>query len=93
MMLFIEKGVRGGISTIFKRYAKVNNKYMGDKYDTNIPSKVISYLDANNLYGWAMCKKLPTGNFKWMGEDELENWRNIPCILDVYLEYPNELHE
>ena len=50
-----ERGVRGVISTIFKRYAKANNKYMGDKYDSSKPSIFIIYLDANNLYGWAMC--------------------------------------
>ena len=53
--LFIEKGLRGGISFIAKRYAKVNNKYIND-YDPKKPSTFISYLDMNNLYGWAMNK-------------------------------------
>ena len=48
--LFIEKGLRGGISNIAKRYAKANNKYMND-YDPKKPSTFISYLDMNNLYG------------------------------------------
>ena len=37
---------------------------MGDKYDANKPTKYITYLDANNLYGWAMSKPLPTHGFK-----------------------------
>ena len=53
----------------------------------------IPYLDANNLYGWAMSKPLPLRNFKWMDEKELENWKNIPCILEVDLEYPEYLHD
>ena len=56
--LFIEKGLRGGISYIAKRYAKANNKYMSD-YDSNKPSTFITYLDKNNLYGWSMSEHLP----------------------------------
>ena len=65
MYLFIEKGLRGGISYIAKRYAKANNKYMKD-YDPKKPSKFITYLDMNNLYGWAMSSYLPYGGFKWL---------------------------
>jgi len=54
---------------------------------------VITYLDANNLYGWAMSQKLPTHGFKWMGDKKLENWRDISCILEVDLIYPEELHD
>ena len=61
--LFIEKGLRGGISYIAKRYAKANNKYMND-YKPKKPSTFITYLDMNNLYGWAMSKYLPYGGFK-----------------------------
>ena len=50
MYLFIEKGLRGGISYIAKRYSEANNKYMKNYYRTK-PSKYISYLDMNNLYG------------------------------------------
>ena len=63
--LFIEKGLRGEISYIVKRCAKANNKYMKD-YDPTKPSKYISYLDMNNLYGWAMSSYLPYGGFKWL---------------------------
>ena len=101
MLLMIEKGVRGGVSMISKRHGKANNKYMkrgsttegrlGEEYDPSQPSKYITYLDANNLYGWAMSKPLPISNFKWM--KNLHNWRNRPCILEVDLEYPEELHD
>ena len=50
---FIEKGLRGGTSYIAKRHAKANNKYMND-YDSEKLSTFITYLDKNNLYGWAM---------------------------------------
>ena len=93
MYLMIENGIRGGISTITKRYAKANNPYMGEKFNPNEETKYIPYLDANNLYGWAMSKPLPLRNFKWMDEKELENWKNIPCILEVDLEYPEYLHD
>ena len=88
MLLMVEKGIRGGVSMISTRYGKSNNKYMGDKYDPSEPSKYIAYLDANNLYGWAMSKPLPTHSFKWMDSCELENWKKYPCILEVDLEYP-----
>ena len=63
--LFIEKGLRGGISYIAKRYAKANNKYI-KVYDLKEPSKFITHLDMNNLYGWAMSDYLPYGGFKWL---------------------------
>ena len=63
--LFIEKGLRRGISYIAKRYAKANNKYVCD-YDLNKPSIFITYLDKNNLYGWAMSEYLPYSEFEWL---------------------------
>ena len=63
MYLFIEKGLRGGISYIAKSYSEANNKYMKD-YNPAKPSKHISYLDMNNLYGQAMSSYLPYGGFK-----------------------------
>ena len=92
MYLMIEKGIRGGVSTITKRYSLANHKYL-DNYDPNKPSQYILYLDANSLYGWAMDKPLPHKNFEWMKEEDFENWESKPCILEVDLEYPKELHD
>ena len=100
-LLMIEKGIRGGISIISNRYGKANNKYMKD-FNIKKPSKYLMYLDANNLYGWAMSQKLPVHSFKWMSNKEIENifnnqivqvWKKTPCILEVDLEYPEELHD
>jgi hypothetical protein len=93
MLLMIKRGVRGGVSTISHRYGKANNKYMGAAFDSSQPSTFIPYLDANNLYGWAMSKPLPTHGFKWMSDDELNDWRRLPSILEVDLEYNIELHD
>ena len=96
--LFIEKGLRDGISYIAKRYAKANNKYMSD-YDSNKQSTFITYLDKNNLYGWAMSEYLPYSEFEWLKNvDELDvmsinDKRDVGYILEVDLKYPDELHE
>jgi hypothetical protein len=97
MYQFIEKGLRGGVSNIAHRYSKAYNKYMKD-YDESKPSSYIMYLDANNLYGWAMSQLLPTGNFKWeKGNVNLAEYTRDDAkrgiILEVDLEYPNELHD
>ena len=92
-LLLFEKGIRGGISMISNRFGQANNKYMEEKFDSSQPSKFISYLDANNLYGWAMMKPLPVGDFQWMEEKELKHWKDFPCILEVDLEYPRGLHD
>ena len=65
MLMMFERGIRGGITHIAKRYAEANNRYM-DHYDPNKPSTYIQYLDANNLYGCAMSQPLPTHGFKWL---------------------------
>ena len=100
MYQFIEKGMRDGISYIANRYGKANNKYM-KSYDEKSPSKYIMYLDANNLYGWAMSQYLPTGGFKWLSEKKI-NKLNLNkykedsekgLILEVDLEYPKDLHD
>ena len=59
----IESGIRRGIATILHRHAKANNEYIGTEFDSNTDSKFISYLDANNHYGWAMSKQLPASGF------------------------------
>ena len=101
MLMMFEKGTRGGISHISKRYAEANNHYM-DTYDPDKPSSFIQYLDANNLYGWAMSQALPTSGFKWTKNltvqgviDILYKNRNPLVkkgyIFEVDLEYPKEL--
>ena len=101
MLLMFEKGIKGGISIISNRYGEANNKYMKD-YDKNKDSKYLMYLDANNLYGCAMSEKLPTHGFKWLTDKEIKNlfkvqivqfWERTPCILEVDLSYPEELHD
>ena len=69
MLLMVEEGIRGGICHSIHRNAKVNNKYMKN-YNNNEESPYIQYLDANNLYGWAMSKKLPVNGFKWTDSDK-----------------------
>jgi len=99
MFQFIESGLRGGISYIAHRHSKANDKYMKN-YDEKVPSKYIMYLDANNLYGWAMSQYLPKGNFRWITEKEIEKINLAKykedsmkgLILEVDLEYSKELH-
>ena len=98
MQHFIEKGMRGSISTITHRYAAANNKYMKN-YDPKVESSYIPYLDANNLYGWAMSQKLPTRDFRWIPCPDVINLDSYDensakgLILEVDLEYPPELHD
>ena len=102
MLLMFEKGIRGGISIISNRYGEANNKYMGKSFNKNKLSKYLMYLDANNLYGCAMSEKLPIHSFKWLTSGEMEKlfnnrvvqiWEKTPCILEVDLEYPENLHD
>lgn len=101
MYQFFERGIRGGQSVIFKKYAKANNKYLND-YNPEEKSTYISYLDANNLYGVSMSCKLPYGDFEWVKGEDLsindimkynEETDDIAYVLEVDLEYPDELHE
>ena len=106
MLMMFERGIRGGITHISKRYSEANNKYM-KSYDSKKKSKFIQYLDANNLYGWAMSQNLPTHGFKWMKDITLEKVDEIldktnhsmsnngkkGYIFEVDLEYPKNLWE
>ena len=69
MLLMAEEGIRGGICHSIHRYAKTNHKYMKN-YNKNEESSYIQYLDANNLYGWAMSKKLLVNGFKLLDNDK-----------------------
>ena len=105
MLLMVAKGIRGGICHSIQRYAKGNNKYMKN-YNNNEESSYIQYLDANNLYGWTMSKKLPTNGFKWIdnnekgkhiiNEDFIKNYNennDKGYILEEDVKYPKRLHE
>ena len=99
MLLMIEKGIRGGMCQSTHRYAKANNKYM--KNDKNIESSYLTYLDANNLYGWAMSQKLPVNGFMWyndhlsdFNEDFIKNYNENSddgYFLEVDIKYPKTL--
>ena len=104
MLLMVEKGIRGGICHSIQRYAKANNKYM-KSYNKDEESSYIQYLDTNNLYGWAMSKKLPTNGFKWLdtsgtsnkiNEEFIKNYNendNKGYILKMDVKYPKRLYE
>ena len=101
MLLMAEEGIRGGICHSIHRYAKANNKYM-KKYDKNNESSYIQYLDANNLYGWAMSQKLPVNGFKWIknvteiDENFIKNYdedSDKGYIFEVDVKYPRRLHD
>ena len=100
MYEMIEKGLRGGMTQCAHKKVEANNKYMNEQYDLSKPSSYISYLDANNLYGLAMSKKLPFENFNWyfsrMDEKKVLSYSDDDdkgYILEVDLEYPEELHD
>ena len=102
--MMFERGIRGGITHISKRYAEVNNKYMKN-YNPEKESSFIQYLDANNLYGWAMTQQLPTHGFNWIKNITKEKVMEIlekanhsmlnhgrkGYIFEVDLEYPEHL--
>ena len=99
MLLMVEKGLQGGICKATHRYAKANNEYKKN-FDKDIISSYQTYLDANNLYGWAMSQKLPINGFKWVkklsrfNERFVKNYNensDIGYFLEVGIDYPKEL--
>ena len=109
MLLMFEHGIRGGITQLVHKWAIANNPYMGCKYDPLQLTNYLQYLDANNLYGWAMSQPLPTGEFKWVDIKNLKQEaqelkrtidmmvRNsnhgVGYVLEVDTKYPIELHD
>lgn len=97
MLLFIERGIRGGISQCSGRHFRANNKYMDD-FDPLKPSSYLMYVDENNLYGASMAQTLPLNGFKW-SDDNIDQIKSTAddsptgYILEVDLEYPTGLHD
>ena len=100
LYLMIESGLRGGVSMISKRHAEANNPYI-DGYDSSKPNVYLQYFDANNLYGCAMSEMLPTGEFKWLNQAEIDGLdimqvaddAEVGYIIEADIEYPRELHD
>ena len=100
MHLFIERGMRGGISYIAKRYCRANNEFVKG-YDKGKEKSFIIYWDVNNLYGAAMLKYLSYDEFEWVSDDEIDNIdfncvsaeSDVGYILEVDLKYPSGLYE
>eukprot|EP00116_Pleurobrachia_bachei_P001435 sb/3461697/ len=100
MYTFLEKALRGGVTTVNHRHAKANNKYLDD-FNPEDPISFINYIDANNLYGASMKNKMPTKNFKWLSQEEIDSIdiqkldpEGDKCyIFEVDLDYPDHLHD
>ena len=97
----IDKGTRGGICCISKKYARANNPYLPETYDASKPSNYLLYLDMNNLYGTAMTQPLPEKDFTFLAADEMKkfDYNSVPddspigYILEVDLECDDSLHD
>ena len=98
MLLMFEQGIRGGITQMVHKYTSANNKYIGDRFNPKSESSYLQYLDANNLYGWAMLQPLLTGGFKWADINpneitELAARTDKGYLLEVNVSYPKDLHD
>ena len=98
MLLMFEPRIRGGITQVVHQYASVNNRYMGSKFNPSEESSYLQYLDANNLYRWAMSQPLPTGRFRWVSIKpyevvELAACTNKGYLLEVDVKYLKDLHD
>ena len=98
MLLMFERGIRGGITQSIHRWAAANNPYMGSNYRPKEPTRYTQYLDANNLYGWAMSQPLPTEGFHWADVhpdeiNELSHLQDCGYLLEVDIAYPRALHD
>ena len=99
----VEEGIRGGICHSIHRHSKANNKYMKNQNNKE-KSSYTQYLGANNLYGWAMSKKLPVNGFRWLDSDKINEINeeftksynendNKGYIFEVDVKYPKRLHK
>ena len=102
-LLFVEEGIRGGVSMISNLYSKANNPYIEEHNDPQEEHKYLLYVDANNLYGWSMTQPLPLRNFRFLTPPEVSSFQSrlmtlteddpLGYILEVDLEYPEHLHD
>ena len=102
MYFFIKRGIRGGVASIMHRLVEdVNIPEMGKLYNSEKPRKEIAAFDCVNLYGLALCRALPKGNFRWLTAEEIRNFTTeqindvskVGYILSVDLDYPDKLHD
>ncbi|XP_033254390.1 uncharacterized protein LOC117193772 [Drosophila miranda] len=97
---FFKTAVRGGLTQCTQRIATANNKYLNNKFKPTEPINFLSYIDANNLYGWAMSQPLPFSNFKFLSNDEISSFNvlsisassDVGYILEVDMRYPDDIH-
>ena len=100
MYNFLELGMRGGISSVFKRLATANNPQV-ENYDPSLPNSYCLYVDVNNLYGYCLSKPLPTSSFRFLSKSEIDSLditkhpddSTVGYILDVEIYTPDELHD
>lgn len=97
MLMFVERGIRGGVSQCSQRHCKANNKYMAN-YENSEESNYLMYFDVNNLYGWAMTQYLPHSNFEWTTINNIEavidtsDDSEFGYLIEADFEYPPEIH-
>ena len=102
--LMLEGSVRGGISTVSCRKGNANNSQLEDRpLNSSLPNKFLTYIDANNLYGFAMSQSLPVGDFKFLTDGELDDFLQrlndiaddgeIGYVVECDLHYPHDLHD
>jgi len=93
-LLFIEEGIRGGVSFVNERHATGS----ADPEDCN--GEHILYIDANNLYGLAQSAFLPYGNYRFLEEKDFlsidwsvqDEEQETGYVIECDLEYPEELY-
>lgn len=98
MHMMVERGIRGGVAQCCKRKADANNTHVyPERTDIEDPTYIM-YLDANNLYGWAMCRPLPTSGFEFVNDIKIGDILSLDpdgpkgYILEVDIDYPEDKH-
>ena len=101
MYHFVENSIRGGISLISTRHAQANSPSFPNTYASSLPNQNLIYLDANNLYGWAMSQSLPTHGSRFLQQNEISTLKlqelsdeaEDGYIFEVDRHYPTHLHD